>query len=59
LERSEDRLEREKIEFHKRIRAGFLELARAEPPRFRIIDAAGSVEEVAQEIKNIIDRELT
>jgi dTMP kinase len=59
LERSEDRFEREKIEFHKRIRAGFLELARAEPPRFRIIDAAGSVEEVAQEIKNIIDRELT
>ena len=59
LERSEDRFEREKIEFHERIRAGFLELARAEPPRFRIIDAAGSVEEVAQEIKNIIDRELT
>ena len=59
LGRSEDRFEREKIEFHERIRAGFLELARAEPSRFRIIDAAGSVEEVAQEIKNIIDRELT
>ena len=59
LGRSEDRFEREKIEFHERIRAGFLELARAEPHRFRIIDAAGSVEEVAQQIKYIIDRELT
>jgi dTMP kinase len=56
--RSEDRFEREKIEFHERIRVGFLELARAEPDRFRIINAAGSAEEVTQEIKNIIEREL-
>jgi len=55
----EDRFEREKIEFHERVRRGFLELARAEPQRFRIIDAARSVAEVGQEIKNIIDRELT
>jgi dTMP kinase len=56
--RNEDRFEREKIEFHERVRAGFLELARAEPLRFRIINAARSVEEIAEEIKNIIDREL-
>jgi dTMP kinase len=55
----EDRFEREKVEFHKRVREGFLELARAEPTRFRIIDAARSVEEIACEIENIIDRELT
>ena len=57
--RNEDRFEREKIEFHERVRAGFLELARAEPHRFRIIDAARSSEEVGQEIKNVIDGELT
>jgi dTMP kinase len=57
--RNEDRFEREKIEFHERVRVGFLELARAEPHRFRIIDAARSAEEVRQEIKNIIDGELT
>jgi dTMP kinase len=57
--RNEDRFEREKIEFHERVRAGFLELARAQPDRFRIIDAARSAEEVGQEIKNIIDGELT
>ena len=55
---NEDRFEREKIEFHERVRAGFLELARAEPERFRIIDAARPAAEVTQEMKNLIDREL-
>ncbi len=57
-EPSEDRFEREKIEFHQRVRAGFLELARAEPQRFRIIDAARPTAEVTREMKNVIDREL-
>jgi dTMP kinase len=55
----EDRFEMEKVEFHERVRAGFLELARAEPHRFRVVDAARSAAEVAQEIKNIMDQELT
>ena len=55
---SEDRFEQEKIEFHERVRAGFLELARAEPHRFRIIDATRPAAEVTQEIKKLIDREL-
>ena len=54
----EDRFEREKLEFHEKVRAGFLELARAEPGRFRIIDASRSVAEIAQQIRAIIDREL-
>ena len=55
VESSEDRFEREKLEFHERVRKGFLELARAEPDRFRIINAAGSSEAVAEAIKNTID----
>jgi dTMP kinase len=55
----EDRFEREKIEFHEKVRKGFLELAGAEPERFRIIDAARSAAEVGREIKKIIDQELT
>jgi dTMP kinase len=54
----EDRFEREKLEFHERVRAGFLELARAEPDRFRVVDASRSAEEVSSEIQKIIDREL-
>jgi len=54
----EDRFEREGMEFHEKVRAGYVELARAEPERFRIIDASRSVVEITQEIKSIIDREL-
>lgn len=54
----EDRFEREKIEFHEQIRAGFLQMACAEPDRFRIVDASGNVDEVAAAVKNIADREI-
>lgn len=53
----EDRFEREKIEFHERVRQGFLALARAEPKRFRVIDASRPVTDVAKQIRAIIDRE--
>jgi dTMP kinase len=56
--RHEDRFEREKMEFHEKVRQGFLDLARREPGRFRVIDAARSVAEVAKQIRAIIDREL-
>lgn len=55
----EDRFEREKVEFHEKVRAGFLAMARAEPERFRIIDASRSVEQVSREIQNVIDREMS
>jgi len=54
----EDRFERETVEFHEKVRAGFLAMARAEPERFRIIDASGSVEQVSRKIQNVIDREI-
>lgn len=57
-EHREDRFEREKLEFHERVRHGFLEMARAEARRFRIIDAARAVELVAQEIRRVVDGEI-
>ena len=36
-----DRLDVESLAFYERVRAGYLELAAAEPGRFRIIDSAG------------------
>jgi dTMP kinase len=41
-----DRLELETLEFHRRVRRGFLELAAAEPLRFRVFDASVSADEV-------------
>ena len=54
----EDRFERERVEFHERVRQGFLELAQAEPERFRVINASGTVSEVRRAVQDIIHREL-
>lgn len=53
--RREDRFERERVEFHERVRKGFLDLARAEPQRIYILDASGPIQEVHEEIKKIVD----
>jgi len=42
-----DRLESEAIEFHEKLRHGFLEMARNEPDRFLVIDARGTIDETA------------
>jgi dTMP kinase len=52
--RSADRLEAEPAEFHRRVRAGFLALARSEPSRYIVIDAARPVDDVTREIKDRI-----
>src|SRR5215468_9963690 len=40
-----DRLDQEPVEFHERVRRAYLEIAAREPERFRVISAAGPVEE--------------
>lgn len=45
-----DRLERADMAFHERLRAGFLELAAAEPGRWLVLDAARSPDELEGEI---------
>ena len=52
--RSADRLEAEPLEFHRRVRAGFLALAREDPPRYLVLDATRSVAEISSEIKDRI-----
>ncbi len=46
----EDRFEREHIEFHKRVREGYLLLSRSEDHRFRVINSERTIEAVQQEI---------
>ena len=45
-----DRFEAESLGFFEKVRAGYLALARREPQRFRIIDAAAPLAEVEQRI---------
>ena len=49
-----DRLEREKIEFHRRLREGYQTIARQEPQRLKIIDAQVSPEQVYGQIQEAI-----
>lgn len=49
-----DRLEREKIEFHRRLREGYQTIARQEPQRLKIIDAQVSPKRVYAQIQGLI-----
>lgn len=42
-----DRLEAEPVEWHARVRQGFLELAARDPQRYLVVDAGDSVESIA------------
>ncbi len=53
-----DRLEKEGIEFHKKIRFGYLELAKKYPERIKVINSNLSIEEVFEQVKKIIDEIL-
>lgn len=46
-----DRLEAEPIAFHDRVRQEFLNLAKGDPDRYLIVDARGSIEEIATTIR--------
>lgn len=46
-----DRLEAEKTEFHARVRDAYLALARSEPQRFLVLDAAATPEVIAEQIR--------
>lgn len=45
-----DRIERENLDFHCRVRDGFLNLAGENPQRYRVIPADRSIEEVAGDV---------
>lgn len=53
LKLDESRFEHESLEFHSRVRNGFLELARLYPERIRLVDARLSVETIHSRIVDI------
>jgi len=50
-ESPEDRFEREETAFHRRVREGYLDLARREPDRFRVIDASREIAVIHEEVR--------
>jgi dTMP kinase len=51
-----DRMDGEELSFYRRVRDGYLKLAEDHPKRFRVIDAARTLEEVQVSIAQEIDR---
>ncbi|HZI61096.1 MAG TPA: dTMP kinase [Pyrinomonadaceae bacterium] len=49
-----DRLDIEDAEFHTRVRDAYLELARGEPERIKIVDASGPVEHTQERVKEVV-----
>jgi dTMP kinase len=56
--RPPDRMEAEDAAFHERVRAGFAELAAAEPGRIAVVDASGDVDEVAERVWAAVEARL-
>jgi dTMP kinase len=54
-----DRFEAERLEFFERVRDVYLERARLEPERIRIVDAAGTIDEVEAPVRSALGPLLT
>jgi dTMP kinase len=55
---SMDRLDRKPLDFHQRVRAGFLREAHAEPRRWVLIDATRSAEQVLEDVVGVMMNRL-
>lgn len=55
-----DRMEVPRISFHEKVRKGYLQMAKSEPDRFRVIPATKTIEEiailVAMEVDKLLDK---
>lgn len=52
--KEKDRMESAGIDFHNRVRKGYLELAKQEPKRIKVLDATKSIEEIHKDVINIL-----
>lgn len=53
-----DRLEREALDFHRRVRQGYLALSEREPSRWRILDAAAPMSLVQEELRRLVQEKI-
>ncbi len=55
---SADRIEQKDEWYHEQVREGYLELAKAEPRRVKIVDASGTIDAVQEQIRKLVDEIL-
>lgn len=55
---SENRFEEETLDFHEKVREGFLKIALEKPDRIKVVDAGRGIEEIHKEIVKIVEGHL-
>lgn len=55
---SADRMESKDVCFHRRVRSGYLEIARQEPLRVNVVDASGTMEHQSEMIWQIVQKRI-
>jgi dTMP kinase len=53
-----DRQEKKDISFHKKVREGYLKLAKMHPDRIKVVSSNGSIEQVQNNIRKIIENAI-
>jgi dTMP kinase len=54
VQRSKDRIEKEDLSFHEKIRSAYLEIAKKEPKRFHVLDASQSPDDVYRQAQALL-----
>lgn len=54
-----DRLELEDVAFHRKVKAGYLEIARGEQGRIKVVDSSGGIGEIQRRIVEVVDAFIT
>ena len=57
-QREYNRLDQEKMDFHYKVREGYLEVAKKYSDRIKVVDASKTIEEVVEEVYNLIKSEI-
>jgi dTMP kinase len=55
LGRDLDRIESEAIDFHEKVRNGYIEVAGKDPERVKVVDSSGAIETTASEVVKIVE----
>lgn len=56
--KNKDRMESAGMDFHNRVRNGYLEIAKEEPDRVKVINSKDSIENIFEHVKNILSTKL-
>lgn len=58
IKRAKDRIEQRAMAYHTRVREGYLDIAKKEPKRIKVINSDQTIEDIHQQVRQHIDRLL-